>query len=160
MLHLSTQWEFASIRRLALNNIQPPTPHDQLLLARTYSVDHWVIPALSALCERGAPLSLDEARQMNIEDVVLVATVREDIRNQTVQVDAAQIPGRVEAAQAGKLVCVDSVEIPSAVPTSGAVEQVLPPVAEKRALKDCDTEEVDGKVLVSLVAVRFRRLCG
>ena len=97
---------------------------------------------------------------MNIEDVVLVATVREDIRNQTVQVDAAEIPGRVEAAQAGKLVRVDNVEIPSAVPTSGPVEQASPPVAEKRASKDCDTGEVDGKVLVSLVAVQFRKLCG
>ncbi|KAF8504687.1 hypothetical protein F5888DRAFT_1573364, partial [Russula emetica] len=80
VLHLSSCWDFASIRRLALNNIRPPTPHDRLLLARTYSVDHWVNPALSALCERRTPLSLDEARQMNIEDVVLVATVREDIR--------------------------------------------------------------------------------
>ena len=104
MLHLSTQWGFASIRRLALNNIQPPTPHDQLLLSRTYSVDHWVIPALSALCERREPLSVDEARQMNVEDIVLVATVRENVRSHTLQVDAADIPGRVEAAQAGKLV--------------------------------------------------------
>ena len=160
MLHLSTQWDFASIRRLALNNIQPPTPHDQLLLARTYSVDRWVTPALSALCERSAPLRLDEARRMNIEDVVLVGTVREDIRNHTLRVDAAEISRRVEAAQAGRLVRVDSVEVPSAVQTSGAVQQAPSPVAEKRTSKDHDTEEVDGKDLVSLVAVRFRRLCG
>ena len=102
VLHLSTRWDFVSIRMLALNNIQPPTPHDRLLLARTYSVDHWVIPALSALCERRAPLNLDEAHQMNIEDVVLVATVREDIRTHVLQVDATEIPRRVEAAQAGK----------------------------------------------------------
>ena len=159
VLRLSTRWDFASIRRLALNNIQPPTPHDRLLLARTYSVDHWVTPALSAICERSAPLSLDEARQMNIEDVVLVATVREDIRSQTVQVDAAEIPGRVEAAQAGKPVRIDSVDVPSAVPTSGTVEQAPSPVAEKRASKDYDIEEVNGEVLVSPIAVRFRRLC-
>jgi hypothetical protein len=96
---------------------------------------------------------------MNIEDVVLVAAIREDIRNQTLRVDTAEIPRRVEAAQAGELVRVDSVEVPSAVPTSGAVEQASSPVAEERASKDYDTEEVDGKVLVSLVAVRFRRLC-
>ena len=40
---------------------------------------------------------------MKIEDVVLVATVREDIRNNTIQVKAIDIPCRVEAAQAGKL---------------------------------------------------------
>jgi hypothetical protein len=104
----------ASIRRLALNNIQPPTPHDRLLLARTYSVDHWANPTLSALCERRAPHSLGEARQMNIENVVHVATVREDIHNHALQVNATEIPRRVEAAQAlaGKLVHSDSFDVP------------------------------------------------
>ena len=91
---------------------------------------------------------------MIIEDVVLVATVREDIRNHALRVDAAQIPRLVEIAQAGKLVRVDSVEVPSVVPTSGAVEQESLPVAEKRASKDYDTEEVDGEVPVNPVAVR------
>ena len=159
VLHLSTQWNFASIRGLALNNIQPPTPHDQLLLARTYSIDHWVIPALSALCERRESLSLDEARQMNIEDIVLVATVREDIRSGTLQVDVAEIPGRVEAIQAGKPVRVESVDVPSAVPTSGADEQASPPIAENRASENYDTDEVGGEALVSPVAVRYRRPC-
>ena len=99
MLHLSTRWSFASIRKLVLRSIEPPTAHDRLLLARTYSVDEWVVPALSALCERTGPLTLSEARQMSIEDVVLVSTVREDIRNCTLQVDAAEIPLRVEAEQ-------------------------------------------------------------
>ncbi|KAH8996890.1 hypothetical protein EDB92DRAFT_2083973, partial [Lactarius akahatsu] len=80
ILHLSTRWGFASLRKLALNSIRPPTSHDRFVLARTYSVDHWVLPALIALCERTLPLSLDEARQMSLEDVVLVARVREEIR--------------------------------------------------------------------------------
>jgi hypothetical protein len=101
VLHLSTRWGFASLRRLALGSIEPPTPFDQLLLARAYSVDQWVLPALSALCERTVPLSLNEAREMSIEDVVLVTTVREDIRHHTLQVDAAEIPNCIEAAQAG-----------------------------------------------------------
>ena len=99
MLHLSTRWGFSSIRRLALSHIEPPTPHDRLLLARTYSISDWVVPALSALCERTTPLSLSEARQMIIEDVVLVSTVREHIRGATIQVDAAEIPLCVEAEQ-------------------------------------------------------------
>jgi hypothetical protein len=115
VLHLSARWDFAPIRSLALNNIQPPTPHNRLLLAYTYSINDWVVPALSELCERGAPLSLDEACQMDIEDVVLVATIREDTYNHALQVDAAETPCRMEAAQAGKLV-------PPAVPTNGAVE--------------------------------------
>ena len=154
VLHLSTRWVFASIRRLALNNIQPPTPHDRLLLARIYSVNDWVAPALSALCERSMPLSLNEARQMNIEDMVLVATVREDIRNHALQIDAAEIPQRVEAAQAGNPVRIDSFDIPSAAPTSGAIGHVLSPVSQKRNLKGHDTDESDGKVLVSPITVR------
>jgi hypothetical protein len=103
VLHLSTRWGFASLRNLALKSIKPPTSHDQLVLARTYSVDQWVLPALTALCSRSLPLSLDEARQMNMEDVILVATVREEIRDGALRVDVADIPRCVEAAQAGKL---------------------------------------------------------
>ncbi|KAH9006220.1 hypothetical protein EDB86DRAFT_2782147, partial [Lactarius hatsudake] len=80
VLHLSTRWGFASLRKLALRSINPPTSYDRLILARTYAVDDWILPALTALCERKAPLSLDEARGMSMEDIVLVASVREDIR--------------------------------------------------------------------------------
>jgi hypothetical protein len=84
-----------------MRSINPPTSFDQLLLARAYSVDHWVVPALSALCERTVPLSLHEASQMRIEDVVLIGTVREDIRSHKLQVDSHEIPRCIEAAQAG-----------------------------------------------------------
>ena len=40
---------------------------------------------------------------MNIEDVILVAAVREEIRDGSLRVDVADIPHCVEAAQAGKL---------------------------------------------------------
>ncbi|KAH9046664.1 hypothetical protein EDB84DRAFT_1575693 [Lactarius hengduanensis] len=102
VLHLSTRWGFASLRKHSLKSITPPTPHDQFVLARTYSVDHWVLPALTALCERSLPLSLDEARQMSTEDVVLVARVREEIRGGVLRVDAADIRYHIEMAQAGK----------------------------------------------------------
>ena len=141
VLHLSTRWDFASIRKLALNNIQPPTPHDRLLLARTYSVDHWVNPALSELCERRAPLSLDEARQMDIEDVVLVATVREDIRNPTLQLHAAETPRPLDTARAVK---------PVPLPTNGAVEHPSSLTGQKRA---SNGYESDGKLMVSSAAV-------
>jgi hypothetical protein len=103
VLHLSTRWGFASIRKLALKSINPPTPHDRLILARTHAVDHWVLPALTALCERAEPLSLTEARQMRIEDVVLVAAVREDVRKSFfVPLDTAKVTQAVQAALAGK----------------------------------------------------------
>ena len=152
VLHLSTSWDFTSIRRLALNNILPPTPHGRLLLARTYSVDHWVIPALSALCEREAPLSLKEARQMNIEDIVLVATVREDIRSRNLEVDATEIPRRVEAAQEGRLIYIDGVDVSPAVPM--AVEHTSSSVDQEPASKGRGSDKCVGDVPVSLVAFR------
>ena len=63
-----------------------------------------MLPALTALCSRSLPLSLDEARQMDIEDVILVAAVREEIRGGALRVDAADIPRHVEMAQSNRLV--------------------------------------------------------
>ena len=121
VLHLSTGWGFDSLRELVLRSIEPPTAYDRLLLARRYAVDHWITPALTALCERTAPISLDEARGMSVEDVVLVATVREHIRSKAIQlgVSPAEISRRVEAMQAGTLVAAAVDEVPSESPTSG-----------------------------------------
>ena len=99
VLHLSTRWGFALIR----TTIKPPMPHDRLLLARTYSVDDRVAPALSALCGRTAPPTLSDAGKMDIEDVVLVVTVRETIRSRSFQIKAAKISRHIVAAQAGIL---------------------------------------------------------
>src|SRR6266404_2514315 len=106
VVHLSTRWDFTSLRKLALNSIRPPTPHDRLVLARRYSVDDWVLPSLTALCERTSPLSLDEARQMWIEDVILVATVREETRSGALRVDTAEIALRVDTAEIARRVKV------------------------------------------------------
>jgi hypothetical protein len=57
---------------------------------------------------------------MKIEDVVLVAAVREDIRNNSLRVDAAMIPRRIEAAQAGRPSSCEGVDVP---PNCGATEQ-------------------------------------
>ena len=100
-----------------------------------HSVDHWVVPALSALCERTTPLTLSEAQQMDIEDVVLVSTVREDIRGRTLQVDTAEIPLRVEAEQLGGL----GLEIPLHL-CFPKVKASLP-VDLKRATKDCESDD-------------------
>lgn len=104
MLHLSTRWGFASIRKLALKSIKPPTPHDRLILARTYAIYQWVLPALTALCERAEALSLTEARQMRLDDVILVAAVREKVRDCCfIQTDTARVTQAVQAALAGVL---------------------------------------------------------
>ncbi|KAH9032571.1 hypothetical protein EDB85DRAFT_1202041 [Lactarius pseudohatsudake] len=139
VLHLSTRWGFDSLRKLAIRSIKPPTASDQLLLARIYAVDHWIVPALTALCERTASLSLDEARGMSMDDVVLVATVREDIRSKAIRsgVSAADISLYVEAMQAGTPVLAPGVpaagneanEVSPASPASETAEQSPSPAA-------------------------------
>ena len=142
VLHLSTRWGFASIRKLALSTIKPPTPHDRLLLAREYSVDDWVVPALSALCGRTEPLTLSEARQMDIEDVVLVVTVREGIRSRALQAKVAEIWRYVEAAQAG----IHAGRGAFAAPLSSS------PEVQRQATKEEDAREQGSEHPVSPVA--------
>jgi hypothetical protein len=156
VLHLSTRWGFASIRRLALATIKPPTPHDRLLLARTYSVDDWVVPALSALCERTAPLDLSEARGMDIEDVVLVVTVREVIRRRALQVKAAEISRYVEAAQAGMLASCEGFAASPSIPKMGTSVPALSPPYRKQTAKEEDTREGGSEPPVSPIASQFR----
>jgi hypothetical protein len=121
---LSTRWGFATQRNLALKSIKPPNSFDQLLLARAYNVDHWVLPALSALCKRTKPTSLKEARQLSIEDIVLIATVREEIRVGPF-FDMAGIERRIEAAQL-RLVDVASDDLSSVFPESKVAEKESP----------------------------------
>lgn len=151
VLHLSTRWGFTSIRRLALTTIKPPTPHDQLLLARTYSVDEWVVPALSALCGRTEPLTLSEARQMDIEDVVLVVTVRESIRSRALQAKVAEISRYVEAAQAGIHAGCGASAAPLSTPKRGDSPPTSSSVVQRRATEE-DTREQGSEHLVSPVA--------
>src|SRR6267154_2927699 len=71
ILDLSTRWGFTSIRDMAIRTMEPPTPNELLILGRKYGVDEWIPLALQELCERPQPLTPDEARLMDFEDVVL-----------------------------------------------------------------------------------------
>ncbi|KAI0060616.1 hypothetical protein BV25DRAFT_1807240 [Artomyces pyxidatus] len=94
VLHLSTKWGFASIRRLALRNLVPITdalPVERLRLAREYAVEEWILPALTALCTRPTCPTLEEARRMVDADVVVVYTVREAILTSNIPDDDTEI---------------------------------------------------------------------
>ena len=137
VLHLSSIWGLTSLRKLALKSMDPPNDCERLLLARKYNVDDWVLPALSALCERRLPVSLDEARQMGIEDVVLVATVREEIRDNKLPVNMAGISRRIRAAQTRMLLLHKESDDDSLVePEENAAEKQLP----KQVVTDSSAE--------------------
>ena len=126
VLDLSTRWGFTSLRKLALRSIKPPSAYDRLLIARKYAVDHWVVPALTALCSRTDPLSLDEACAIGMEDVVLVATVREGIRGKEIRsgMSLAEISRCVqEVMRTGVPIPFEGEEVSPMAPASGSTEQ-------------------------------------
>jgi len=102
ILDLSTRWGFTNIRDLAIRCIKPPNPLDRLLLARKHAVEAWTLPALLELCERPEPLSLEEARLMDFEDVVLVGSVRQTVRSSTLTVSGTGIGNYVRAWKSGE----------------------------------------------------------
>jgi len=101
ILDLSTRWGFTSIRELAIRCVDPPCPLHRLILARKYSIEQWVLPSLLELCERPQPLSLDEARLMDLEDVVLVGFVRQTIRSPIQKVWGTEIRDCIQAWTSG-----------------------------------------------------------
>ena len=87
---------------MAIRCMEPPTPHERLILGRKYGIDEWIPLALEELCERSQPLTPDEARLMDFEDVVLVGSVREKVRNQARMVNSAEICDCIEALRRGE----------------------------------------------------------
>ena len=147
---MSSIWGFTSLRKLALKSMDPPNACERLLLARKYNVDDWVLPALSALCERRLPVSLEEARQMDIEDVVLVATVREEIRDNKLPVNMAGISRRIKDAQARMLLLHEESKDDSLVdPEENAAEKQPPKQAVTGSSAEGNTRDrTEKEVLV------------
>jgi len=71
-------------------------------LARKYTIEEWINPALLELCERQEPLSLEEAHLMGFEDVVFVGTVRQTVRSSDLIVDGAGIREHIQAWRSEK----------------------------------------------------------
>jgi len=125
ILDLSTRWGFTSIRYMAIRCIEPPTPHERLILGRKHGVDEWIPVALQELCERPQPLTPDEARLMDFEDVVLVGSVREKVRNQALTMDSAGIRDCIEGLRR---------EEPWRMPLVGAPAPPAPPSLSSTSL--------------------------
>jgi hypothetical protein len=130
ILDLSTRWGFTSIRDLAIRCIKPRDPLKKLILARRNNIDRWIQPALLELCLRPQPLSLEEARLMDFEDVILVGSVRQSARLSTLTVGRAGIMNCIQAWQSRKP--WSSVTLPVARPSSIPVPLDEPATADTR----------------------------
>ena len=111
---------------------------------------------------------------MNMEDVVLVATVREEIRGSTLRVDTADIPRYLDVAQANRLVSKVYLAEPKSgttgegpdtlMKTSGVhpnvgtgdaktIGVILPSSPQHNSTNKGDADESDVEHLVSLLRV-------
>jgi hypothetical protein len=128
ILDLSTRWGFTSNRDLAIRCIRPPDPLKKLLLARKNNVDMWIQPALLELCLRRQPLSLEEARLMDFEDVILIGSVRQTARSSTLTVGNTGIMNCIQASQSREP--WSSVTLPVAAPSSISLPLDRPATAD------------------------------
>lgn len=82
VLHLASEWNFPSIRDLAIKNFTPSASDvDKVVFGHRYKFEEWLLPGYTGLCERKEPLTLAEAMRLGMEDVVAINEAREAIRN-------------------------------------------------------------------------------
>lgn len=95
VLRLATLWQCQRLRNRALKRLDLLAPPlEKLLLARLYSIQRWLIPACTALVLRDVPLSIAEARELDLEDVVRIFSAREEIFRRRLRLSDASAAAR------------------------------------------------------------------
>ncbi|KAF6761159.1 hypothetical protein DFP72DRAFT_803918 [Ephemerocybe angulata] len=81
VLAISSMWEFASLRLLAIDKLSHITNAvDRIALGKRFDLPHWVTPAYFDLCTRGEPLNQDEGEKLGMADVIKIGQIRHQIR--------------------------------------------------------------------------------
>ncbi|TFY83755.1 hypothetical protein EWM64_g253 [Hericium alpestre] len=107
VLRLATLWSFSSIRKLPITRLEPiASPVDKIVFGRTYTVDDWLVPGFDALCQREQPLSKEEGHRLGIDDAMLVASLREGVRDPKVR----RKPGEITRMIQSRLSPIDAPE--------------------------------------------------
>jgi len=78
ILVLAVQWNFQSIRTLAINRLSAvTTPVDKIVLGRGHDIFEWLENAYATVCWRDEPLTIEEGKRLGVEDVIKIAAVRQ-----------------------------------------------------------------------------------
>ena len=81
VLALTTKWEFEAHRALAIDRLAHlGSPTDRIVLSRAYDIPDWLEEAYYHLCVRQEALTLEEGQRLGIEDVIILAELRQRIR--------------------------------------------------------------------------------
>ncbi|KZV76842.1 hypothetical protein PENSPDRAFT_549196, partial [Peniophora sp. CONT] len=79
VLRLASLWNSQGIRSLAIDILdRSMSSHQRLVLARAHGIQDWIEPAFESLSTREEPLSVEEAKELPIEDVIRITTAREN----------------------------------------------------------------------------------
>ncbi|KDN37628.1 hypothetical protein RSAG8_10033, partial [Rhizoctonia solani AG-8 WAC10335] len=53
---------------------------DKIVFAREFNIKEWLVPAYTRLCEREERLSVEEARKLEVDSVLMISHIREQYR--------------------------------------------------------------------------------
>ncbi|KIJ51396.1 hypothetical protein M422DRAFT_158628 [Sphaerobolus stellatus SS14] len=83
ILQLATTWLFDDIRTLAISSLSKfdIEPVQKVAIALQCDVPEWLHSSYMALCDRAAPLTLEEARRLGVDVVAQLAYAREVYRD-------------------------------------------------------------------------------
>lgn len=86
ILSISTRYKMEDIRSRSIKEISHFEPRinpvDQVLLAKLHDVPEWLPIAYNILCDRKAPIELDEASKLGFETYFLLSRAREAVRKE------------------------------------------------------------------------------
>ena len=81
VLAVSSRWDFDIHRTIAQEKLsQIASPIERILLSRQFDVKEWLVPAFLQLCMREESLTLEEGKMLGMENVILLADIRQAIR--------------------------------------------------------------------------------
>ncbi|EIN06752.1 hypothetical protein PUNSTDRAFT_25128, partial [Punctularia strigosozonata HHB-11173 SS5] len=79
VLKLSTMWQFAEIRARAVRELSAIAIDAvrKVVLAKKFSVDQWLLPALNEIARRAKPIDVEDIEKLGLEYALKLAEVRE-----------------------------------------------------------------------------------
>ncbi|TFK65315.1 hypothetical protein BDN72DRAFT_773503 [Pluteus cervinus] len=81
VLKVAHEWEFESIRKLALAQIEPiATAVDEVVFGKGYDVPAWTEKGRIRLCRREEPITPEEGVRLGLEEVLKISDIRQRIR--------------------------------------------------------------------------------
>ncbi|KAI0045519.1 hypothetical protein FA95DRAFT_1573742 [Auriscalpium vulgare] len=98
VLRLASEWQFSSIRELAIQQLTPiASAVDNIVLGHEYGLDDWLIRGYVDLCLKPSPpLAIEEAQRLSTQDIIMVFNMRESTVKSTTLFTKEEITARLQ----------------------------------------------------------------